>query len=114
MVTDASSKVESGAPADEIAHDDLVRAVEGKSVAVVDVREPNEFAGGHIPGAINLPLSQFQPEQLPQDQPVVLVCQSGRRSGIALRQAEDAGVTGIRHYAGGTKGWRERGAPVEG
>jgi len=113
MVSDAPSKVEADAPPDEITYDDLARAVADKSVAIVDVREPNEFASGHIPGAVNLPLSQFNPEHLPEGRPVVLVCQSGRRSGIALQQAEDAGLTGIRHYAGGTKGWRDHGAPVE-
>jgi rhodanese-related sulfurtransferase len=114
MASDASDKIEAGAPPDEITLDDLVRAVADKSVAIVDVREPNEFASGHIPGAINLPLSQFQPEQLPEGRPVVLVCQTGRRSGIALGQAEDAGLTGIRHYVGGTKGWRDHGEPLEG
>jgi rhodanese-related sulfurtransferase len=110
---DSTSKNEAGAPAGEIAHDEFARAVAEKSIAVVDVREPNEFAGGHVPGAINLPLSQFKPEQLPGGKPVVLVCQTGRRSGIALRHAEDAGVTGVRHYVPGTKGWRDSGAPIE-
>ena len=63
------------------------KAVSEGEVAVVDVREPHEFAAGHIPDALNLPLSRFDPEQLPTDKPVVLICQAGGRSRNALNQA---------------------------
>ena len=96
----------------EISHDKLVAAMEDGSQAIVDVREPHEFAGGHIPGAVNLPLSSFDPEDLPSGRPVVLICAAGIRSARALRQTLDAGVADARHYAPGMNGWRAQGGPV--
>ncbi len=92
-----------------IAHEDFVKAVENKSCAIVDVREPNEYAAGHVAGAINLPLSRFSPEQLPKGKPIVLMCLAGGRSAKALRAAMDAGCKDIRHYAPGASGWRNQG-----
>jgi rhodanese-related sulfurtransferase len=96
----------------EIDHDDLVEALRKETCAVVDVREAGEFASGHIPGAINLPLSRFDPEELPTDKPVVLVCQSGGRSAKALQRALAAGISNICHYRPGTTGWRAQGGPT--
>jgi rhodanese-related sulfurtransferase len=96
----------------EIAHDDFVAGQSDGSIAIVDVREPHEFAAGHIPGAINQPLSSFEPDELPSGKPIVLVCQVGGRSAKALQQARAAGVGNISHYAPGTGGWRARGGVV--
>ncbi len=93
--------------------EDLHAAVEAGACAVVDVREPHEFAAGRIPGAANLPLSSFDPDQLPQGRPIVLVCQAGARSARALQVAVAAGVTNIRHYPGGTGAWRAQGGDLE-
>lgn len=101
-----------GAGSQDVGHDELLQAVKDKSCAVVDVREPHEFAAGHVPGAVNLPLSRFDAKQLPSDKPVVLICLAGGRSGTALRQALSAGVSGARHYPGGMNGWRAHGGPV--
>ena len=106
------AKPDPSAPSREIGHDELIQALRDQSVAVVDVREPHEFAGGHIPGAINLPLSRFQPEQLPAGKPAVLICLAGGRSRSALRRAHAAGATEARHYARGMSDWRARGGPV--
>jgi rhodanese-related sulfurtransferase len=106
------AKPDPNAPPREIGHDELIQALGDKSVAVVDVREPHEFAGGHIPGAVNLPMSRFQLDALPEGKPVALICLSGGRSGTALRQAHAAGATGVRHYAGGMNAWRAHGGPV--
>lgn len=96
-----------------VTHDELRAVVKSGAAAIVDVREPNEYAAGHVPGAISLPLSVFDPAALPKGKPVVLVCQAGGRSLKALQAAVAAGVKDIRHYPGGTGGWRGLGEPVE-
>lgn len=106
------AKPDAGAAAREIGHDELARAARDGSCAVVDVREPHEFAAGHIPGAINLPLSRFRPDELPKDQPVALICLGGKRSQAALRHARGAGRADVRHYPGGMNGWRALGGAV--
>ncbi len=55
--------------------------------ALLDVRTPREFAGGALPGARNVPLNGIQNivPSLPKDQPVLLYCRSGARSGMAQR-----------------------------
>jgi phage shock protein E len=61
---------------------------------LVDVRTPGEFAAGHIPGAINIPLQQLDSrlgELQPMDSAVVVYCRSGHRSGNAARRLKTAG-----------------------
>lgn len=64
---------------------------------IVDVRTPAEFASGHYPGAVNIPLDEIdrRMNELGADtnRPIVLYCRSGRRSGIALDQVLRAGYT---------------------
>ena len=96
-----------------IDHAEMVKASAEGSCAIVDVREPHEYEAGHIPGAINQPLSRFDPAELPQGKPVVLVCQAGVRSLTALRKAVAAGVEDIGHYLEGTAGWRRHGGDLE-
>ncbi len=95
-----------------IEHDELVQAHRERSCVVIDVREPHEFRNGHIPGALNHPLSQFDPASIAQGKPVVLICQAGSRSATALRRALAAGRQDVRHYPGGMSGWRARGGPL--
>ena len=92
----------------------FAKAVEAGAVTVVDVREPHEFAAGHIPDSVNLPLSRFHPRDLPggDDKTVVIVCQAGVRSRKALNQAQAAGRSDLKHYAGGMAEWRARGGDV--
>ena len=100
------------ASAEEISHDELVAALQAKSVALVDVREPGEYSVGHVAGATNLPLSRFDASELPQGKPVVLMCRSGARSAQALAKARGAGVSDIRHYRGGVIGWSSAGGKL--
>ncbi len=53
-------------------------------IVFVDVREPDEYEAGHIPGAVNQPLSQFQEADFPADCDLVFYCRSGYRSQIAI------------------------------
>ena len=54
------------------------------NMLIVDVREEDEYALGHIPGAINLPLSRFHDADFPDDKDIVFYCRSGYRSQIAI------------------------------
>ncbi len=85
----------------------------GKAV-LIDVREPDEFAAGHIAGARNHPLSTFDPASLPaaEDKRVILQCAGGKRSAIALDRCAQAGAAVDTHLAGGLAAWREAGLPV--
>ncbi len=101
-----------GSDPDTVEFEVFVQAIDAGEVAVVDVREPHEFAAGHIPESVNLPLSRFDPGELPSDRPVILICQAGGRSRNALNQARASGREDVKHYAGGMTGWRMRGGDV--
>ena len=95
-----------------IEHSDLQRALGDGACVLVDVREPQEFASGRIPGAVNIPLSRFDAGQLPSGKRIVLVCRSGVRSARALRQALASGRDDACHYPGGIIAWRANGGNV--
>lgn len=80
---------------------------------VIDVREPFEFAGGHIPGAVNLPLSVLgaQHDQLGAG-PIVVVCRSGNRSAHAVRYLRQLGYEAI-NLTGGMFAWAQEQLPIE-
>ncbi len=81
---------------------------------VIDVREPDEYAGGHVPGATNIPMSQLAERfgEIPADVPVHVICQSGGRSARATEALAAAGINAI-DVAGGTSAWRSAGHPVD-
>lgn len=84
------------------------------ALLLVDVREPHEFAAGHIPGSVNMPLSAFDATLLPLDgPPVVFSCAAGVRSAQAIMIAHRQGVDLNRHYPGGMRDWVMAGEPVE-
>ncbi|RFA11543.1 sulfurtransferase [Subtercola boreus] len=78
--------------------------------AIIDVREPDEFAGGHVPGAVNIPLGQLQGQDLPEG-PVYVICELGGRSARATQYLAGRGVDAT-NIAGGTTAWREAGFDV--
>lgn len=67
---------------------------------VVDVREAWEYGEGHVPGAVNIPLSTLPQRlaELPKDRPILLVCNSGNRSGVAAEFLVAQGFDGERVY----------------
>jgi len=83
------------------------------SLLLVDVREPHEFAAGHIPGSISHPLSSFDPSSLPEGKRLVFSCAAGVRSVRAIEFAQAAGRDIREHYKGGFKDWASAGEPVE-
>ena len=76
---------------------------------IVDVRRPDEFAKGHIPGAINVPnesIADEQPAELPDlDQVLLVYCQTGRRSAAASKKLADIGYTRVLEF-GGIMTWK--------
>ena len=102
---------------ENVSRSELKKGLADGSILLVDVREPNEFADGHIPGARLNPLQSFDPSELPEREDgkrIVLSCRSGKRSLVAMQQAQAAGRTDIKaHYAGGMLDWNAAGEPVE-
>lgn len=92
----------------------LKAALDAGDVLVVDVREPLEYAGGHVPGAHLRPLASVPTlvGDLPADQPVFLVCAVGARSAQAARYLAQHGVDAV-NVDGGTQEWVAAGYPVE-
>ncbi|TCN22895.1 rhodanese-related sulfurtransferase [Mesobacillus foraminis] len=78
-----------------------------RKAQLIDVREPNEFAGGHILGARNIPVSQLRMrmKEIRPDKPVYLYCQSGARSGRAAQMLHRKGYKDLSHLQGGFKKW---------
>ncbi|MUG93648.1 DUF2892 domain-containing protein [Scytonema sp. UIC 10036] len=89
----------------------LKTLIEQQAVTLIDVREPAEYAGEHIPGATLVSLSKFDPHKVPQDEDtqVVLYCRSGNRSTIAAQKLFDAGFAKVTHLDGGIGAWKEAG-----
>nr|WP_232713414.1 rhodanese-like domain-containing protein [Bacillus xiapuensis] len=78
-----------------------------RKAQLIDVREPNEFAAGHILGARNIPLSQLKSrmKEIRPDKPVYLYCQSGMRSARAAMTLYKKGYRDLSQLEGGFKKW---------
>jgi hydroxyacylglutathione hydrolase len=86
-----------------------------KEIQVVDVRAPDEWSRGHLPGAIHIPLAAL-PErvgELDASVPIVLHCKGGGRSSIATSFLQSKGIGGVSNLAGGYEGWVAEGFDVE-
>ena len=99
----------------EIAEVEAVRGADmvAAGAVLVDVREPEEWQAGHAPDARHLPLGQLGAlvEQLPPDAPIVVICRSGARSGVATKWLTDQGYDAV-NLAGGMLAWAASGLPV--
>lgn len=80
-------------------------------IVIIDVREPEEFAVGRIPGATLIPLGELasRTDEVPTDKPVVMVCRSGNRSAQAVQILQKAGFTNIHNMTGGMNAWTAEG-----
>ena len=99
----------------EIGPAELKALLDQGQALVIDVREPEEFAAEHIAGAVNLPLSSFDPARLPAvvGKTVILQCAGGKRSGMALDRCAEAQAAIDTHLAGGLGAWKSASLPVE-
>jgi rhodanese-related sulfurtransferase len=82
---------------------------------VLDVREPEEYAHGHVPGAINLPQAELATrlDELPRDRPLYVLCQSGSRSLRSAQFLKQMGFDHVANVAGGTAAWQASGRPLD-
>jgi rhodanese-related sulfurtransferase len=99
----------------DLTPEDVARGVTEGTMFLVDVREPNEIAVESYPDAFELPLSQFDPADIPdpQGKRVVFACRSGKRSVTASLAAQEAGLPYDSHLAGGIIAWKASGLPTK-
>lgn len=118
LVADARSRIAELAP--------VALATLSEDHVLIDVREPGEYAQGHLPGAVNLPrgVLEFQIHAHPAmacatsdalaapDRTLVLYCLSGGRSALAADSLRSLGFGRVRSLAGGLEAWRNAGLPL--
>jgi rhodanese-related sulfurtransferase len=94
-----------------------VQLINREKAVVVDVCEPAEFAAGHVGGAKNIPLADLESKLASavknKTLPLILVCQSGARSGRALAIAKKLGYDQAQSLGGGMAGWKAANLPIE-
>jgi rhodanese-related sulfurtransferase len=81
--------------------------------AVLDVRNPDEYEAGHVPGAALIPITELaaRQDEIPEGDPLYVICASGGRSLTAAKALVRAGYRAVS-VAGGTRGWVKQGRPV--
>jgi rhodanese-related sulfurtransferase len=112
LVTAAKTKVKETNVAD------VKRRIDaGENLTLIDVREDNEWAQGHLPGALHLGKGIIErdiEQRVPQtDAKLVLYCGGGFRSALVAESLQKMGYTNVESMDGGWKGWRDAGLPTE-
>lgn len=111
MVAQAKARIQ------EVALPEAEAAI-AQAQVLIDVREPDEFRQGHLPGAVNMPrgLLEFQLSSNPAcqvpDLQVVLYCKTSGRAALAALAMQEMGYTQVRSIAGGFDAWVAAGKPV--
>ena len=93
---------------ESVTTDELADKLRAGKIVLIDVREPYEFASGHVKGAMNIPLGTL-PSKLGGLDPAAetyVICQSGHRSASAVRRLAGAGFARPINVKGGTSAWR--------
>ena len=118
----ASTETASNAPASaaqneikQISVEQAKNAAGAKDTQFIDVRTTEEYAGGHAPKAANFPLDALNKDlaKLDKNQPVYVICQTGRRSQKGAEILQKAGFKDIYNIQGGTSAWLEADLPTE-
>ncbi len=119
FVVDAKTRI------GEISAADTAKATAADpKILVLDVREPGEFADGHLPGALNVPRGMLEakadldyggrePRLADRSQRVIINCASGGRSALAADALQKMGFTSVQSLAGGIQAWKDQGLPIE-
>lgn len=116
LVAPALAESEDPSEAPGIAPSELsARRVSGTAPVVIDVRTAEEYATGHIPGALNIPFDQVAQRITEIEAPhgVALYCMVGPRARKGEAALLDAGYTSVLHLEGGLAAWQAAGLPVE-
>ncbi len=101
----------------EVSLDDADQAIRDADV-LLDVREADEYAAGHLPGAVHVSRGMLEfklggsPELSHRDLKVVLYCKTGGRAALAARSLQDMGYLNVQSLAGGFDAWAAAGKPV--
>jgi rhodanese-related sulfurtransferase len=97
----------------DISQTDFAAARQHGRIQVVDVREDGEFASGHVPGAVSIPMGQLTNRlaEIDQTQPVYVICASGGRSAVTSDVLVQRGFDAYS-VVGGTRAWTKTGQPV--
>jgi rhodanese-related sulfurtransferase len=84
-----------------------------KGAFLLDVREPDEWQAGHVPGAVFIPMASvaLRVGELPTDRTIVVMCRSGGRSGVVTEELEGLGLAAV-NLAGGIQAWAAEQRPV--
>lgn len=102
--------------ADSVSLDIARKELETGKSMVIDIREPQEHAGGVVAGAKLLPMRQLASRmaEIPNDpkRPVLLMCHTQNRSSATLKLLREKGFTNVRFVQGGMSEWTKRGWPL--
>ena len=105
-----------GAAASGITPTEAVQCMNREKAVVIDVCSADEFAQGHIKGAVNVPLDELESRLdkavKNKSNPVILVCAAGARSKRAQAMAQKLGYEKVHSLQGGLKAWKEANLPV--
>lgn len=88
--------------------EELRNKLEGEnSISILDVREPAEFAFGHIPGAVNIPLGELEDRfsEIAKDKKVYVICRTGSRSDLAAQKLTEKGYQNVKNVIPGMTKW---------
>lgn len=95
-------------------YEEVTAGLQKGAILLIDIREPDEFSAGHVPGAVNMPLSSLAPSAVPKpaDKTVVIMCRSGSRSGRLAAALTAIGRSDVVDYSGAIIDWTRRGGPL--
>lgn len=106
-----------GGAKNEVSPAEATLLINREDAHVIDVREADEFAGGHLPEAKNVPLAKLADRiseiEKFKDKPVIVCCASGMRSGKACGELGKLGFARVHNLAGGVDAWVGAGYPVK-